>query len=98
MTEREKIEHLQREIKRAQDLIKNCKHSFKKPIYDPETVKKGYGSVQDGRGSDPHWSYEGYSDKKVDRWSRECAICGFKEYTGKQEAVISSYKPKFGNS
>ncbi len=41
--------------------ISKCNHIFEKPFYNPEKYMKGYGSVQDGCGSDPHWSYEGYT-------------------------------------
>jgi hypothetical protein len=95
MNPNDKINELQRQIESEKNKIKNCSHSFKEAIYDPETVKEGYGSVQDGAGSDPHWSYAGYRDVQKDRWSRECKICGTKQYTYKQEPVISSYQPKF---
>ncbi len=95
MNSNEKIEQLKREIANEERNISNCKHSFNEAIYDPETVKEGYGSVQDGAGSDPHWSYAGYRDVQKDRWSRKCSICGYKQFTYKQEAVVSSYKPKF---
>ena len=54
-----RIEELRRQIEIEESKIRNCKHSFNDPIYDPEIIKEGYGSVQDGSGSDPHWSYEG---------------------------------------
>lgn len=66
-----------------------------KQIYDRETVKEGYGSVQDGAGSNPHWSYAGYRDVKKDRWSRTCIHCGKIEYTYETESVIIGNKPKF---
>lgn len=65
------------------------------PIYDPSYELVPYGSVQDGAGSDPHWSPEGHTKKEVARWSRECTNCGKKEYTTKQEPVIKEYIPKF---
>jgi len=91
----DKIERLQREIQDEQRKISNCKHDFSLPKYDPETKSVGYGSVQDGAGSDPHWSYAGYHDKQIDRWSHKCNKCGYVEYTYSQEPVISHYKPKF---
>ena len=95
MNSNDKIKQLQREIDSEKRKMDSCSHNFKDAIYDPETVKEGYGSVQDGAGSDPHWSYAGYRDVQKDRWSRECSICGFKQYTYKQEAVVSKYQPKF---
>ncbi len=90
-----RIKELQKQIKLEEDKIRNCKHNFNDPIYDPETISEGYGFVQDGAGSDPHWGYSGYRDIQKDRWSRKCKICEYKQFTYKQEPVISSYKPKF---
>jgi hypothetical protein len=92
----DKIRQLRREIELEEGRIDKCKHSFTEPIYDPESVMEGYGSVQDGAGSDPHWGYEGYHSVQKDRWSRTCITCGKKEFTNKQEAIITTkYKPKF---
>jgi hypothetical protein len=91
----DKIRRLQEEIDAERLKMANCKHNFSEPIYDPETVSEGYGSVQDGTGSDPHWSYAGYRDVQKDRWSRTCSICGYTEYSYKQEPIITGYKPKF---
>ena len=91
----DKIERLQREIQDEQRKISNCKHDFSLPKYDPETKSVGYGSVQDGAGSDPHWSYEGYTKFEKPRWARKCKLCGNIEYTYKQEPIIKGYEPKF---
>lgn len=90
-----KIKRLQEEIEAEKIKISNCKHVFNKPYYNPETVKEGYGSVQDGFGSDPHWSYAGYREVKKDRWTRKCDICGFEEHTSKQKPIINGYEPSF---
>lgn len=95
MNPRERQEDLKRELAQLERNMANCKHNFDTPIFDPETVKEGYGSIQDGAGSDPHWSFAGYRDVQKDRWSRECKDCGKKEYTYKKEPVITDYKPKF---
>lgn len=95
MNERENQERLRQEIQASETRMSNCTHSFLEPNYDAEEVLEGYGSVQDGRGSDPHWSYAGYHTVKKDRWSRECKNCGKKEYTYTQEPVITKYQPKF---
>lgn len=95
MNAREKAEQLRNEIDRLNNQMKNCVHDFKDPIYDPEKVMVGYGSIQDGAGSDPHWSYEGYKEKEKARWSRECKICGHKEYTYTKEPIVTGYRPKF---
>ena len=90
-----KIKELQREIDTERSRIQNCKHDFGKVCFDPETIMEGYGSVQDGAGSDPHWSYEGYRPTEKNRWSRKCKICGNTECTYKQEPIIKGYEPKF---
>jgi len=91
------IKKLQSEIEIEKRKISNCKHIFNKPYYDTEIVKEGYGSVQDGAGSDPHWSYEGYKDVKKDRWTRKCTICGFEEHSYTQKPIITGYEPSFKN-
>lgn len=91
----EKIKRLKEEIEAEQQKILNCKHEFSAAFYNPETVKEGYGLVQDGAGSDPHWSYAGYRNVQKDRWTRECIFCGFEEHTNKQKPIISGYEPEF---
>ena len=91
----EKIKRLQEEIESEQRRILNCKHNFDKAFYNAETIKQGYGSVQDGAGSDPHWGYVGYRDVKKDRWTRECKLCGFEQHTYSQKPIISGYEPSF---
>jgi hypothetical protein len=95
MNNTDKIKKLKEEIDSLQREINNCNHVFNKPKYDPETVKEGYGSVYDGAGSDPHWSYAGYRDVEKPRWSKECTICGKKVYTYKQKPIITGTEPDF---
>jgi len=95
MNSSNKILELKRQIDLEQRNINNCSHNFKDAVFDPETVKEGYGSVQDGAGSDPHWGYAGYRDVQKDRWSRECNNCGFKQYTYIKEPIVSAFRPKF---
>ena len=89
------IKRLQEQIEAEKRKISNCKHDFDKAFYNAETVKEGYGSVQDGAGSDPHWSYAGYRDVKKDRWTRKCKICGFEQHTYSQKPIISGHEPSF---
>lgn len=91
----EKIRKLNSEIELERKRISNCTHNFEKPFYNPETYKKGYGSVQDGAGSDPHWSYAGYIDAEKPRWTRIYNKCGFEEHTYKQKTIIKGYEPSF---
>ena len=89
------IRQLQTEIDNELRKMSNCKHVFDKTFYNPETVKEGYGSVQDGAGSDPHWSFEGYRDVQKPRWTRKCTICGKEEHTTTQKPIISGFEPSF---
>jgi len=91
----ENIKRLQEQIEAEKRKISNCKHDFGNAFYNPETVKEGYGSVQDGRGSDPHWSYAGYHDVQKPRWTRKCKECGYEQHTDKQKPIISGSEPSF---
>ena len=95
MNEQQQIDKLTQELAKARHNMNTCEHVFHTPKHDPETISVGYGCVQDGSGSDPHWSYAGYRDEKKDRWSRECKKCGLIEYTYELEPVIERYIPKF---
>lgn len=95
MKKQDKIKQLQEEIFHIENEIKNCRHEFKDPIYDPEEI-----SVQDDRagyeerGVDRWPIYSSHKETKS-RWSRECEHCGHKEYTYKKSPVIKEYKPDF---
>ncbi len=91
----DKIERLAREMEDAKKQLVNCSHKFGEPFYNPEKYQEGYGSVQDGAGSDPHWSYAGYTEKTRPKWTRSCTKCGYREHTYKQEPVITGYRPAF---
>jgi len=91
----DKIKELQREIERERSLINNCDHEFGVVFFDPETISVGYGSVQDGAGSDPHWGYEGYRDELKNRWTKKCIKCGFEKHTYKKKPIINDYEPDF---
>jgi len=98
MKPQDEINELQEKINSLKHKVENCQHDFPKPVYDPETVSEGYGSVQDGKGSDPHWSFAGYHDVQKPRWSRKCNLCGKVEYTNSQKTVAIETKtePDFG--
>jgi len=91
----DKILQLRKEIEAEEAKIRNCKHLFNKSYFDPETIMEGYGSVQDGAGSDPHWSCAGYKQVEKNRWSRKCEKCGFTQYTYEQKPIIKGYEPSF---
>jgi hypothetical protein len=90
----DKIKELQKQIELEKSKMANCNHTFGKPFYNPDTKKEGYGSVQDGAGSDPHWSFEGYHDVEVPRWTRKCE-CGFEEHTYKRKDIVVGSEPDF---
>jgi hypothetical protein len=95
MNAREKIKQLQEAIKVQEEIIKNCKHKFDDPIYDPEEISV----PDDHKGYECHgvdrWPIPSYQKETKDRWSRECTICGHKEYTYSQKPIISGYRPDF---
>lgn len=90
------IKRLQEQIEEEKRRISNCKHYFDDAFYNAETVKEGYGSVQDGAGSDPHWSFAGYRDVKKDRWTRICTKCGKEEHTYTKKPIVIGEEPDFG--
>ena len=45
------------------------------------------------KGSDYMPELVGFTEKKVDRWSRTCKKCGKVEYTKEQKAI--KYEPNF---
>lgn len=92
----DKIRNLQNQIEEERKKIKNCKHDFSKPFYNPETVREGYGLHYVGHGSDPYLEYEGYHDVKKDRWTRKCSECGYEEHTNKQKPIVVGNEPDFG--
>jgi len=91
----DKIAQLRKQIEIEEEKIRRCKHDFGDSYFDPETVMEGYGSVQDGAGSDPHWSYAGYRSVEKPRWSRKCKICGLIQHTYEQKPIIKGYEPSF---
>lgn len=90
------IEKLKKELaekERQQNLLeKNCNHQWNETKYDPEEYQKPVFSHCEGHGSDIYPIYNYYTAKK-DRWSRECKLCGKKEYTYEKAPV--KYEPKF---
>jgi hypothetical protein len=91
-------DQLQESLRKVEEIkkqIANCAHNFDDPKYDPETERQAYGYKMEKQGSDVWGVPEGYKDVQVPRWSRECLICGHKEYTKEQETVSITKKPKF---
>lgn len=70
----------------------NCSHEWGKVKYDPEITHE---PRYETRWIGVDWLHEitGYTEKKVNRWSRTCKKCGKVEYTKEQVAV--KYEPKF---
>lgn len=95
MKPQEEINQLTKRIEELRNSIKNCNHDFSDPIYDLETKM-----VQDDRmGYEQHGVHRylipSFHEEKTPRWSRECKICGHKEYTYKTAPIVSSYEPVF---
>jgi hypothetical protein len=86
---------LQKQIQIQRNVIENCKHEFGKAYSNPESYMHPYGSVQDGCGSDPHWSPAGYEERFTPRWTRACTKCGYKEHTYKQKDIVIATEPNF---
>lgn len=95
MNKREEIESLQAKIAILKQEIARCPHDWNKPKYDPESFREPYGYRTVAQGSDVWGEPEGYRDATKDRWSRECKICGHKEFTYTQEVVSVDKQPKF---
>lgn len=89
------VDALNSEISSLRSQMQRCQHTYGKGVYDPETHTEPSGSRLVGQGSDVWFEPTGYTKVKKDRWSRECTICGKKDYTYEKQAVVSSYEPKF---
>lgn len=90
-----RIEELYREIESLKKEQSKCNHAWNDAIYDPEKImvsddRKGYET----HGSDI-WPVPLYHEEQKDRWSRECSNCGLKQYTYKNEVVVTKRQPKF---
>ncbi len=94
MNPREKLDSLRREMFAYEERIKNCKHDFNDAKFDPEIVRSPYYNMCT-QGVDVYYEISGYKNAQKDRWSRECKICGYVQYTYRQEPVIKEYRPKF---
>lgn len=69
-----------------------CNHNWDEVKYDPEI--KNVPQYRDAfKGSDYMPELVGFTEKKVDRWSRTCKKCGKVEYTKEQKAI--KYEPNF---
>lgn len=83
---------------RVEAFQRACPHDWGDPIYDPYTVKVGYGLHIDretSHGSDPNYAYEGYSDETKPRWYRECKKCLLRQVTEQQGTATVKTGPKF---
>ena len=93
MTREEEIRNrYERELENMRREQSTCNHKWEKVKYDPEIVKEPRYEMT-WQGVDCWPSIVGYTEKKVDRWSRTCKTCGKVEYTKEQRAV--KYEPKF---
>lgn len=70
-----------------------CNHAWEEAKYDPE-IQKIPKYKDRFIGSDYMPEINGFTEKKIDRWSRTCRKCGKVEYTKEQTAKVT-YEPKF---
>lgn len=97
MNPSQKIHELQSQIEQQKNSIRNCRHEYNSPVYDPEphhVSKINYTAGYEKHGVDMYPIM--YSDTEYKhRWSRECIKCGHKDYTYESEPVNTQTKPKF---
>jgi hypothetical protein len=86
---REDYENKLRELHIEQNM---CIHEWEDPKYDPE-IKLIPQYTDRWVGVDYMPAICGFSEKKIDRWSRTCKKCGKVEYT--KEQVVIRTAPKF---
>lgn len=93
MTREEEIRsRYERELENMRREQSKCSHDWGSVEYDPEIQK--IPKYEDRFiGSDYMPELVGFTEKKVDRWSRTCKKCGKVEYTKEQKAV--KYEPNF---
>lgn len=93
MTREEEIRsRYERELENMCREQSKCSHDWGSVEYDPEIQK--IPKYEDRFiGSDYMPELVGFTEKKVDRWSRTCKKCGKVEYTKEQKAV--KYEPNF---
>ena len=72
----------------------SCDHVWQPTAYDPE-IQKIPRYEDRWVGVDYMPAICGYSEKKIDRWSRTCVKCGKVEYTKILEPVAIKAVPKF---
>ncbi len=91
-----RIRQLEYELSQLKAVQRTCQHSFKAPVYNPETVREERVSSMP-RSQGVHLFYDTcYVDVKKDRWSRTCSKCGFVEHTYKRVEKVVEYQPIFG--
>jgi uncharacterized coiled-coil DUF342 family protein len=83
---RENIDGLENKLKqfkgKLNELIRNCKHTYRPVVYDP-IITEAYTIPGDPPGTmGVDWRGPIYVPREERlRWKRECAECGFVEYT-----------------
>lgn len=93
MTREEQIrKEYETRLKALKEEQANCIHEWEEPKYDPE-IQKIPRYRDRFIGSDYMPELDGFTEKKIDRWSRTCRKCGKVEYT-KQQVVVRT-APKF---
>lgn len=91
--------------KRAKDLlsqlqqqIRQCKHVWTDGKYDPIIHPGGYSPGDPVGTMGVDWrGPSSWPERREPRWSRECTICGTKEYTTKTVPDPSAQRPQFSH-
>ena len=79
-----------------QNQVDQCKHLWMESKYDPIILPGGYSSGDRVGTMGVDWVGPlSWSERREPRWSRECNICGKKEYTTKTNTEPSAQKPFF---
>lgn len=95
MTREEEIRsRYEKELENMRREQSACIHDWKEVKYDPEIIKEPQYEIR-WQGVDCWSEIVGYTEKKVDRWSRTCKKCGKVEYTKEQKVI--KYEPNFNN-
>ena len=98
MNTQQQIDEAKKLVEKLQREQNSCKHDFKEPIWDPEDGFRQeirIGDFSQSHGSDYYPAFDMVPTKK-DRWSRDCRICGKKEYTYENVQAVKG-GPKFRN-
>lgn len=91
MKAQDRINALELDLAAARAEQDRCSHEWGPVTTETRYRKEGYGSKQDGAGSDPHWTYEGYRNVPYTIHVRVCLKCGLRQETEKVETKPTGF-------